>query len=113
MASTFNPFELDKPVLNLGEHGSYTLGDITESRQKRLTAIGERLEALQVDDATEAEPFVELVADLAEAACENADGLGAKIVQLYADDEIGAKALQGLSEFIGEWIAGEQSAGEA
>lgn len=112
MARTFNPFDLDKPTLNLGDHGSYTLADITESREKKLKNLGERIQQLEDADETESNPFVALVAELAETACENADGLASTIVRLYDEEQIGAKALQGLAEFISEWIVGEQSAGE-
>lgn len=109
--ATFNPFDLDKPVLQLGDFGEFVLGDITESRHKRLAEIGELIATMDdTDDGLAG--FAKLIGDLAEAACENADGLSAHIVGLVESDTIGAKALQHLAEFIHDWVAGQESAGE-
>lgn len=112
MASTFNPFDLDKPVLNLGEHGTFTLSDITESMSKKLANLGERIQQLQDAEEADSKPFVALVGELAETACEQSEGLAATIVELYESEQIGAKALLGLAQFINEWIVGEETAGE-
>ena len=130
MTRSFNPFELDNPVLNLGEHGSYELGDVTRSRYEKLVGLFNELDALEfrlyesiVDDG-EGEEKVEqtptdigdeqasVIAKICEAACTNADGLAEKIVTLYKEQEIGRNGLRGAYAFVMEWVRGNETAGE-
>jgi hypothetical protein len=113
---TYDPFALEKPVLRLGEHGEWTLGDLTDDRQRRAQAVGERFAGL-AGDASVAD-LAALVGELAEAVCDNAAGLGARIVDLadvekHGDAALGVRALTGLLEFIGEWLGVEADAGNA
>lgn len=107
---SYNPFELDKPVISLGEHGEYTLGDITESRRKRILALSEQ--AADLAGSEDVVAHVRALGSLIEAACEDSDGLGAKIEKLYEDELIGQKGLSGLSRFVQEWLLEEDTAGE-
>jgi hypothetical protein len=116
MAGSFDPMALDKPTLALGEHGSWTLGDITQGREKALqsalAAIEAALETAESDDA-DVDGFVKAVGELAEAACENGGGvIAAKVVELYESEQIGAKGLRGLVEFIQEWLVDGLTLGE-
>lgn len=116
MGSSFDPMALDKPTLALGEHGSWVLGDITESREKLVNAaladIDKSVEAYNGGGDINVASFVQAVGALAEAACESADGLAAKVVELYESEQIGAKGLRGLVEFIQEWLTDGLTAGE-
>jgi len=105
----YNPFELDNPTLDLGEHGSWLLADITESRQRRLEELTTRFES---SDETDVNEQVDLICTLAEAACQDSDGLGAVLRGLWKDEKIGMKALTGMVLFIQEWLVGEVT-GEA
>lgn len=113
-AGTYDPFAIEKPVLRLGAHGEWTLGDITESRSKRLEALIGKFAELG-DDASIADS-ARAVGELCEAACVHGDGLADLIVDLcdedkHGDDAIGVKALTGVVEFVADWFAGESSAG--
>jgi hypothetical protein len=106
---------MQRPVLKLGVHGSWTLGDITESRAKKLDALIGRFAEIDADAGLIV--AAEAVGELAEAACINGDGLKDLIVGLcdesvHGEDVLGVKALSGLVEFIAEWFAGESAAGE-
>lgn len=114
-AGKYDPFAMERPVLRLGEHGSWTLGDITESRGKKLDELIQHFAELD-PDAGLAEA-ADAVGALCEAACINGDGLKALIVDLcdeskHGEDALGVKALSGVVQFIAEWFGGEQSAGE-
>lgn len=118
MSGTYNPFDLDRPKLSLGLHGSWTLGDITESRGKKLEDIRSKLIDInkQRGDAKMTD-VARLVGELAEAACINADGLADLIVDLadeakHGEDALGGKALGGLVDFILDWLVEESGAGE-
>lgn len=114
--STFDPFAIEKPVLKMGEHGEWTLADITEARQKRLAEIGERFQAVIDGDDPSIGDVAAIAGELCEAACEHSDGLAARIVDLcdsekHGDDALGIRAITGLVMFVGEWLSGESSAG--
>lgn len=110
MSKTYDAFALDKPQISLGDIGEFTLGDITESRRKRIVALAQQAEDLQESENVLA--HVRALACMVEAACENADGLGEKIEKLYADEVIGQKSLAGLARFVQEWLVEEVTAGE-
>ena len=114
-ARTYNPFDLAKPVLRLGDHGEWKLGDLNDARHRAASEIGERFEALSDTDATVSD-LAELVGELAEALCEKSTGLRDLIVDLadaskHADDAIGVHAITGLMRFFAEWMTGEAEAG--
>lgn len=114
-AGTYNPFEIERPILKLGEYGSFTLGDITESRAAKLDELIGRFAELGED--TTIGDAARAVGELCEAACIGGEGLAEKIVGLadesvHGEDALGAKALTGLVEFIADWFNSESSAGE-
>ena len=112
-ARTFNPFDLEKPTLKLGEYGEYTLGDLTEARLVAIQSLAQELEGLGDTSTPEArQQMVSVIARITEAACENATGIADRIIQLHAEGEIGLLALNGVAEFVMSWVGGESSAGE-
>ena len=116
MGSSFDPMALDKPVLSLGEHGSWTLGDITAGREKAIQAalasIEDALKTAESAEDIDVLGFVKAVGDLAEAACEKSDGVAAKVLELYETEQIGGKGLRGLVEFIQDWLVDGLTLGE-
>jgi hypothetical protein len=132
----YNPFDLDKPVLNLGEHGEFTLGEVTKSRHSKCNKILNELAEIESslyeemirgiaddgdEDASDASKVdmddlsdrqVHLIAELCEVSCENSEGLKDKIVGLYDSEAIGRLALKGCYQFVVEWVRGESAAGE-
>jgi hypothetical protein len=115
-AKTFDPFAIQRPVLRIGDHGEWTLGDVTEQRQARLAELGERFQALIDGDDPSIADVARIAGELCEAACERSEGLADLIVGLcdsavHGDDALGARAIVGLVEFVGEWLSGESSAG--
>jgi hypothetical protein len=108
-ASSFDPFDLEKPMLRLGAHGEYVVGDLTKTRKAAIDAIIERVQ--DVDDA-DTDALVSAYADLAEACCESSEGLADKIRELYATEQLGMIAINGLAEFLNQWYLGEASVGE-
>lgn len=115
-ARTFDPFAVDRPVLKLGKHGQWELGDITTARQAKLKSLQEQL--LKVGDKQDATvtEVARVVGDLCEAACRNAEGLSDLLVDLteskHGEDAVGAIALRGIAEFVKGYLVGETSAGE-
>lgn len=112
MTRTFDLDNFEKPTLKLGDGVEYTLGDITESRRKKLAAIGARLETLDQESDDDQSAFIVGVCDLVDAACE-APGAGARVRELWDGERIGAIQLGGLVEFVTDWLTGQSSAGEA
>jgi len=116
-AATFDPFAVDRPVLKLGSHGEWALGDITAAREARLNDLQGELVAIgERDDASVADVAL-VVGRLCEAACRDSDGLADMIVDLadcdkHGEDAIGAIALRGVAEFVKSHLLGEASAGE-
>lgn len=109
---TFDPFDLEKPVLRLGAGAEFTLGDITESRRKKLVNVGQQLESIDQDAEDADALFVQGVCDLVEAACEK-PGAGAMIRDAWDSERIGVRALSGTVDFVMDWLAGNDLAGEA
>ena len=109
MTKTYNPFDLDKPTYTLGDSREYILGDITESRRKRMEKLSATFEAMPED--SEPLAHVEAIAELIEAATENSEGVKLRIVELYTSEKIGMKSLTGLASFVQEWLIGEVEAG--
>lgn len=112
MSRTYNAFDLDKPVLKLGKHGDFTLGDITEPRQIDLAKAAELLQAIDTEDVGQLGKFVDAICELIEAACEE-PGAGAIVRKAWDAGEIGAKVLGGCAQFVNEWLIEESSAGNA
>lgn len=111
MTRTFDALDLDKPVVKLGPSVQFTLGDITSSRQKKLMAVAEQLDAIDTESPDQTDAFIEAVCALVDAACEE-PGAGAAVKALWDAETIGAKVLGDLVVFIQEWLT-EQSSGEA
>ncbi len=117
MSKTFDPFALEKPVIRLGEHGEWTLADITHSRNERLKAVSKRFEVAADDDGITIGELVEMAIELAEAALADPEGFGAKLrwlcdEQVQGANALGVKAVTGLISYVLEWVADEQSVGE-
>lgn len=115
-AGSYDPFAIEKPVLRLGSHGEWTLGDITESRRKNLARLHGDFESIANEDDVSIERVAQVAGDLVEAACENSQGLKDIIVDLcddakHGDNALGVRAIIGLVEFVGEWLRGESDAG--
>ena len=115
--TTFDPFAVERPILRLGEHGSWELGDITDARKAKLEAL--QSELLEIGDRSDASvaDVARVVGDLCEAACRNADGISDLLVDLadcdkHGEDAIGALALKGVAEFVKDHLRGEVLAGE-
>jgi hypothetical protein len=108
-APVFDPFapkatEAERPRLQLGAD-SFVLAEVTYSRERKLRDIFHSFQ--QMPEDADSLRVAELAGQLAEAACQDADGVGALIVEAYQQDEITVHGLTGLVEFIGEWLRGE------
>lgn len=115
-AGTYDPFAIEKPVLRLGSHGEWTLGDITDGRAKRLAELQSQFEAMSETEDASLSDVAAIAGDFVEAACENSAGLKDLIVDLcddhkHGDDAIGVRALTGMLAFVGDWLQGEATAG--
>jgi hypothetical protein len=100
---------LDKPVIDLGGLGRFTLGDITKGRRKALKERYDALEAL--DDDAHDDTAILLMCGLVEAACESGDGVAKGLAELYDTEVIGERDLSGLLLFVADWISEVDAAG--
>lgn len=101
-AKEFTLGALDKPVVNLGDIGTFTLGDITKSRRAAMEHHLADVEALS-EASTELEA-VRAICQLVETSCENGSGIAEKLTALYESDSLGFKEIMGLGRFVGEWF---------
>lgn len=115
-ARTFDPFDVDAlPTLKLGEHGEWTLGDISDTR---LAAINEARSKMVEESARPDVTVAELartVGVLCEAACDDSEGLADILVGLTDAKKHGAKAigavrLRVLVEIVMEHVRGQGEA---
>lgn len=107
MTKTFDPFApvvTDRPVLKFRE-AQYTLAEVTYSRERVIQKLLREFQEL--DESSDSLDVARLTGRLAEASCDNAEGLGARIVSAYEADEMTAQGLSGLVVFISEWLRGE------
>lgn len=116
-ARTYNPFAVEKPVLELGPHGRFTLGELTDSRQEALSALFDEFEQLGEREDAKIADVAAVVGKLLEAACIGGAGLAEKLVALcdesvHREDALGAQSLNGVVRFVAEWFSSEASAGE-
>lgn len=115
-ARTYDLFALDKPTLALGEVGEWTLGDFHDERAAKVNEILLSFSKLDIEGTYKVADYAALVGKLAEAVCENAEGLADIIldrtnVEKYGDEAVGVRGIDGLHRFLREWIDGEISAG--
>jgi hypothetical protein len=111
-ARTYDPFALDKPTFTLGEHGEWTLADVTKANAAKIDALLKAFHEVAADPETDVPRVAAAVGEFIEAACENSDGLRDLIVRLTDEEALGVIALRGAVEFVIDWIYGESSAGE-
>lgn len=112
MTKTYNPFNLDKPTIDLGEHGVYTLADVTESRQKKLQQLWNESQEWDRNSSEVDEKVLRAMCSLPEVASENSAGLAQKLYDDFKAEKLGWKGLTGLANFIGNWLNDEESVGE-
>jgi hypothetical protein len=117
MTQTYNPFDLEKPVIKLGDHGEWTLGDITDTRAQALAKLSDTFESFADRADAKLGDVVEIVVELCEAALEEPEGFAGVLRGLCDESQHGAKALgahalNGLVAHIMGWLADEQSVGE-
>lgn len=114
---TYDPFDLEKPTLKLGNHGEWTLGDITDSRQQKLVDAANAFDDAVADENTKMAELAAIVGGLCEAGCENGDGIKDLICDLadeskHGEKALGVKALAGAVSHVMEWFNSESSVGE-
>ena len=116
-APTFDPFDLSRPSLKLGEHGEYEIGDITDTRRLKLKELGDRFTELEKREDATVQELAECVGELCEVACNASNGLAEKIVDLadeskHGDEALGANRLRRVIEFVMSCLADDASVPE-
>jgi len=115
-AGTYDPFAVERPVLKLGDHGSWTLGDITDTRHAKLVEWHGHFAEVQKREDTKVADLARVVGELCSHACIGGDEIPDLLVsltdeELHGDSALGVLGVASIAEFIMGWLAGEESAG--
>jgi hypothetical protein len=114
--ATFNPFEREVDELDLTGLGlgAFRVADLTKPRQARmqeLVAEAKQLEARSDDEAQD--DAVGVMAQQIELMLEDADGVGAALLEGWNTGRVGLKALMGAAQFVLDVASEQESAGNA
>lgn len=112
----FDPFNIDKPTIILGELGEYAIGDMTRSRKIAFNALQEGLEELAgLDQSMENDDkAVRLQIDGICMMLVNApEDLADRMMQLYMDDQLGMVAINAAFEAVVAQITADEDAPNA
>lgn len=115
--TTFNPFAIERPKINLGELGEFELGEIHESRHAKLVGLFDKFGKLTQNEDSSLSDVAIVVGEMLEAVCISANELGAKFaaladVKVHGEKAIGLQTLRPIVEFMGNYLSGELAVGE-
>jgi hypothetical protein len=113
----YNPFLIDRPKIALGELGEFELGEIHESRQKKISGLLEKFHEVSDDDDSTMDQLAGTIGDILEAVCINGDGVKEFLVdktdvEKHSENAIGVQTLKGIVRFILDYVNDELSSGE-
>ncbi len=116
-ARTYDPFAIERPRLRLGEHGEWELGELHDARHNRFKEWYTAFRAMTESDDATMQDLGRCVGELISVSCLDADDAPDILADLcdaekHGDEARGLQTLKGIVEFLVEWAAGEDAAGE-